>query len=80
MLNVQRKFAANLKQQRRDYNLNQAQLALRVGCHEHTVSDWECSKRLPNPDQQRALRAVFGDTALLDVRALAAYEDMRHEH
>jgi DNA-binding XRE family transcriptional regulator len=74
---IKRKFAANLTFLRVQSNLDQATLALCVGVHPHTISDWECARYLPNADQQAQLRRVFGDTALLDVERLEAYERER---
>jgi transcriptional regulator with XRE-family HTH domain len=79
MTSARRKFAHNLRWLRRTINLDQGQLALCVGVHEQTVSNWECGRRFPSACHRLRLREVFGDTALLDVALLEAYEDMREE-
>jgi transcriptional regulator with XRE-family HTH domain len=74
---TRRKFARNLRGERIAIGLSQEQLALCIGVCRLTVSDWECGRSLPTMHNQRRLRVVFGDTALLDVALLNVYEAMR---
>jgi DNA-binding transcriptional regulator YiaG len=66
---VNQHFSRDLRWLRVQAHLDQEQLALCVGVQPHTVSDWERGRRRPNFKNQKALRVVFGDTALLSDKA-----------
>jgi transcriptional regulator with XRE-family HTH domain len=70
-------FARNLHWLRTQRSLDQKDVAQIVGVQPHTVSDWECGKRVPNWDNLERLQALFGDTAMLDLGLITAYDEVR---
>ena len=59
-------FSTNLRWLRVQAHLDQEQLALCIGVHQQTVSEWECGCSRPSYRNWQALRIVFGNTCLLD--------------
>jgi transcriptional regulator with XRE-family HTH domain len=53
-------YAKALKADREDANLNQEELARRLGSKQQTVSGWESGKSVPGPTYQEKLVAIFG--------------------
>lgn len=53
-------YAKALKADREDANLNQDELARRIGSKQQTVSGWEAGKSVPGPAYQAKLVEVFG--------------------
>jgi transcriptional regulator with XRE-family HTH domain len=53
-------YAKALKADREDANLNQDELARRIGSKQQTVSGWEAGKSVPGPHYQAQLVEVFG--------------------
>lgn len=53
-------YAKALKADREDANLNQDELARRIGSKQQTVSGWESGKSVPGPAYQAKLVELFG--------------------